>query len=363
MKSYSDLWEYYISEDNIRESVRKSSLGKRNRLTVAKVFYDLDNQIDDIRYYATHFKNANHVPMEIYDGIQHKKRTIIVPTYKEQIVHHMVVRTLTPMFKRGMYEHSYGSIPGRGAHNGKKEVEKWIRKGGANIKYCLKMDIYHFFPTIPHPIIIDMLERKIKDKQLLEVVVEIINATEVGLPLGFYTSQWLANWYLQGLDHYIKEELKAVYYIRYMDDMVIFGSNKNDLHKMRKAIDKYLQNILGLRLKGNWQVFRFHNIVDGKEKYRALDFMGFQFYRNRTILRRSIAVKAERKARTIHAKKKYTSYDSRQMLSYAGWIDSTNTYDFYKERIKPFVSFRDLRRKVSEADRRKNKEKNNESHL
>ena len=66
--------------------------------------------------------------------------------------------------------------------------------------------------------------------------------------------QWFSNWYLQELDHFIKEELHAIYYVRYMDDMVIFGSNKKVLHRMRLRIDSYLRSNLGLRLKDNWQV-------------------------------------------------------------------------------------------------------------
>ena len=83
--------------------------------------------------------------------------------------------------------------------------------------------------------------------------------------------------FCKGLDHYIKEQLGAVHYIRYMDDMVIFGSNKKVLHRTRQAISDYLENELGLSLKDNWQVFRFSY---GNGKGRDLDFMGFRFFRN-----------------------------------------------------------------------------------
>ena len=176
----------------------------------------------------------------------------------------------------------------------------------------------------------------------------IIDVTEVGIPLGFYTSQWLSNWYLQGLDHFIKEQLCAVHYMRYMDDMVVFGSNKRVLHRMRQAISDYLEMELGLELKANWQVFRFSY---GNNQGRDLDFMGFRFYRNRTILRKSIMYKATRKARKISKKEKATILDARQMLSYLGWIDCTDTYLMYQKWIKPCVSFQQLKRKVSRYDK------------
>ena len=116
-----------------------------------------------------------------------------------------------------------------------------------------------------------------------------------------------------------------MHYMRYMDDMVIFGSNKRVLHRMRQAISDYLGMELGLELKANWQVFRFSY---GNNQGRDLDFMGFRFYRNRTILRKSIMYKATRKARKISKKEKTTILDARQMLSYLGWIDCTDTY-FY----------------------------------
>lgn len=84
---------------------------------------------------------------------------------------------------------------------------------------------------------------------------------------------------------------------------------------------------------------------------RDLDFMGFRFYRNRTILRKSIMYKATRKARKISKKEKATILDARQMLSYLGWIDCTDTYLMYQKWIKPCVSFQQLKQKVSRYDK------------
>lgn len=141
-----------------------------------------------------------------------------------------------------------------------------------------------------------------------------------------------------------------------MDDMVIFGSNKRQLHKIRAEISKYLQQELGIELKDNWQVFRFDYIKDNKHYGRPLDFMGFKFYRNKTILRKSIMLKATRKARKMSKKSKVTIYDTRQMLSYLGWINCTNTYAMYIEWIKPYVNFKYCKRRISKYDKRNNQE-------
>lgn len=343
MKSYNHLYEQYLSDDNIKLAIINACKHK----TKYKRFRDLKNNpeanIGQTRKYAAHFKNAKHTPIEIYDGIQRKKRKIIVPKLGEQIVHHMVVNVLKPIFLKSMYEHSYGSIPKRGGVMGMKTIKRWMTDH-RNTKYCLKMDIRKYFDSVPHEIIIRKLTEVIHDERFLKIVLEIVSVTDQGLPLGFYTSQWFANWYLTPLDHYIKQELKAKYYVRYMDDMIIFGANKRKLHNMRVSVERYLHEELGLELKKNWQVF--------PTKSRALDFMGFRFFHDRITLRKSILQKARRKANRIRNKDRPTLYDAKQMLSYLGWITQTDTYGYYLKYIKPCVNIQYLKRRVSSYDKR-----------
>lgn len=348
MKSYNHLYEKTISETNRWYALSQAKHSKRFRKIMKHRHMSDDAAVEQSLDWIVNYENAEHVPVYIYDGITRKERTIIVPTMEELLVQHCIVNAMKPMFCKGMYEHSYASLPGRGAHKGKQVIEKWIRTDPKNCKYVLKMDIRHFFDTIPHDRLKAKLKKTVHDEKMLDLLFRIIDVAEVGIPLGFYTSQWLSNWYLQGLDHFIKEQLCAVHYMRYMDDMVVFGSNKRVLHRMRQAISDYLEMELGLELKANWQVFRFSY---GNNQGRDLDFMGFRFYRNRTILRKSIMYKATRKARKISKKEKATILDARQMLSYLGWIDCTDTYLMYRKWIKPYVSFQQLKRKVSRYDK------------
>ena len=368
MKSYNHLYEQYISDPNIEVSTINSSKGKRKRNAVE--FYYKDGAVTDkgkkkTKKYASYgnFKNFKHVSIEIYDGITRKKRVIIVPRYQEQIVHHMVVNTLIPIFSKGMYEHSYASLPNRGAHKGQKVIERWIRTDPEHCKYCLKMDIRKFFDSIPHDILLEKLHNLIHDEKFMSILEEIISVTDVGLPLGFYTSQWLSNWYLQDLDHYIKEDLGADHSMRYMDDMIIFGSDKEDLHRKKDRIDIFLKEHLGLKLKDNWQVFRFDYITpDGKHKGRFLDYMGFRFYCDRTTMRKTIMLKATRKAKKLSKKDKPTIYDMRQIMAYLGWIDCTDTYGMYCMWIKPYVDFQKCKRRMSKYDKRIAKEERGMNH-
>lgn len=337
MKSYKNLWDEFISDENYYLAVKnatKHKCGKKSKYRRANYIKEHADELKDYFInYACNFKNVKHEPKDIYDGIRKKKRSIFVPTMDEQIIHHMIVNILKPIFLKGMYEHSYGSIPDRGPHLAKKRMEKWIRQD--EFDYVLKMDVRKYFESIPHYILKAKLKRIIKDKKFYNILCTVIDSTDKGIPIGFYTSQWFANWYLTELDHYIKEYLHVKRYVRYMDDIVIWGHDKKTLHNIKKNIESYLKCDLGLELKHNWQIFNIN--------YRAIDFMGFRFYKNRTTLRKTIFLKVCRKARNIN-KKGINIHSCRQMLSYIGWLNSSDTYNAYKKWIKTMITFQKLKR-------------------
>ena len=354
-----------IKEETLSLAIDRAALGKRDRKDVARVLADKDYYIKRLRHLLvtkTYFV-PRHKPVRILDGTSHKERTIIKPFYcYEQILHHAMVLTLMPMFMKGMYEYNCGSVPNRGGMYGKRYIERFIKENPADIKYCVKMDIRHFFQTVDHGILKEMLHARIKDDDMLWLIDLIIDSYEdedgKGIPLGYYTSQWFANFYLQGLDHFIKEGLHIKCYVRYMDDMVLFGRNKKKLHEARRQIERYLNEKLDLEMKSNWQVFRFEHTYKGKRYGRELDFMGFLFYRRKTIIRKSIMLRACKKARQIAKKKSkkesVTWYDAEQMLSRLAWFRHTDSYRCYERHIKPFISVKALKGKISAHDRRLN---------
>lgn len=353
MKSYNNLFEKFISDDNIRLAVNNAARGQKARRTkeeLLRIRDNIDEYLPRIRKYASNFYNMKHNPVQMRDGITGKVRIIVVPKPIEQIVHHMIVNVLQPIFFHGMYDHSYASIPGRGGLKGKKYLEKQIRKGGRRIKYVLKLDIKQYFASIPHDKLKARLTRIIRDKRFLHVLFVLIDVIPKGLPLGFYTSQWLANWYLQPLDHYIKEELHIKIYVRYLDDEVLMAQSKKVLHKARKEIEAFLERELGLRLKGNWQVYRFNT---GGRKYRDIDFMGYRFYRDRTTLRKSILHRLKRCAKRIGKAEKPSIFQIRRFLSYMGWVSHTDTYGAFKKYVTPYVNIRRCKQRISNYDRRK----------
>lgn len=118
------------------------------------------------------------------------------------------------------------------------------------------MDITKFYPSIDHNILKSIISRKIKDTKVLEILYEIIDSVNgingiygKGVPIGNYLSQYFANLYLTGFDHWCKEELKCRYYYRYADDIVILGESKAHLRNVLVAIKLYLKHVLKLGVK------------------------------------------------------------------------------------------------------------------
>ena len=170
MKSYNHLYEKTISETNRRYALSQAKHSKRFRKIMKHRHMSDDAAVEQSLDWIVNYENAEHVPVYIYDGITRKERTIIVPTMEELLVQHCIVNAMKPMFCKGMYEHSYASLPGRGAHKGKQVIEKWIRTDPKNCKYVLKMDIRHFFDTIPHDCLKAKLKKTVHDEKMLELL-------------------------------------------------------------------------------------------------------------------------------------------------------------------------------------------------
>ena len=210
------------------------------------------------------------------------------------------------------------------------------------------MDIKKFYPSVDLGSLKNVLRKHIADYNMLRLLDAIIDTRDRGLALGFYTSPWFANLLLQDLDHAIKEKFGAKYYVRYMDDMVIFGNNKKKLHKIRKEISEFLKPY-GLKLKGDWQVFKYGVKVkrrdSGERINRVLDFCGFRFYRGYTLLRKSIAKRLRRQLNRIFKRlpKEPTVYQCRRIMSYLGWTKHCNCHNFYIINLQKRIDIKMLK--------------------
>lgn len=337
MKRVGHLYEQIIDIENIKLAIHNASARKKNRTSVKRVLEDVDKSAQNVQriLMSGEYKPSPYYVQHIIDNSSSKHRQIFKPMfYPDQIIHWAVMQVIQPVLFKGMYHYSCGSIPGRGGAHGRKALKRWLEKDPKNTKYCLQIDVSKFYPSIDQAALKRMLRQKIKDDQCLSILGSIIDSTESGLPIGNYTSQWLANFYLDGLDHFIKEELKVKYYIRYMDDGVLFGPNKKRLHQVRREIVAYLSTI-GLSMKGSWQVF--------KVNARPVDFLGFRFYRTHITLRRRNALRIRRRVRKVARKSRVCFRDAAAILSYLGWIYHSNSYGYMQKYILPQVNIKKLK--------------------
>lgn len=340
MKRYGFLYDKVADRNNLYSAIINASKGKRKRRNVQKVLIDIDNKVDELEYLlkTKSFKVHPYKIKKIFDTNRQKEREICVPAFfPDQCVHWAVMQIIEPIFRKRMYEYSCASVKGGGVHKAMKYLKRATQCDKRNTKWCLQLDIRKYYPSVQNDVLKGKLRRVFKDEDLLWLLDTIIDSHK-GLPIGNYTSQWLANFYLDELDKFIKEN--STYYVRYMDDMIIFSSNKNDLHKLKVEIEERLKQEK-LSIKPNWQIYSIN--------YRPIDFLGFKFYRYKIILRKRILLKLKRKVRLI-LKRGYVSLrNARALMSYYGWLIHTNSH-FIFENIKTLIY--KCRKAISNEDRK-----------
>lgn len=340
MKRLSHVYEEVALRGNLQLAIRNASKKKKRRKNVEAVLRDIEWHIDELRG-MLYDENVTLHPYkeEIrWDSSSQKMRTIHKPEFwPDQCIHWAIYNILEQRFHKSMYEYSVGSIPKRGNSYGRKAIKRWIQRDPKNTKYYLKMDIRHFYQSIPNEMMKKCIRDKIKDKKLLRLIDQIIDMDD-GLPIGMVLSQMFGNLYLTPLDFYIKQELGAIYYIRNMDDMVIFGPNKKKLHKMRKKIQTWLEEH-GLEIKPNWQVY--------KEDAEALDFLGYRFFREKVIIRKRTLYRATKKANRVCKKiadgKPVSKHDAASVISYLGIFKPSDTQMAKEKYITDRISVKELK--------------------
>jgi hypothetical protein len=253
-----------------------------------------------------------------------ERRLKIAPLYPDRIIHHCLIDVIEEDLRKLFIANTYACIKGRGIHCCLNDLNRALQKDKQGTKYCLKLDIYHYYDSIVHDVLKTIIAKKYGDKQILWLINRIIDSTGggVGLPIGFLTSQHFANWYLSPFDHFVKEVLHVKYYYRYMDDMVMLSNSKEHLHDILEKIREYLLNNLQLTIKGNWQIFP----VDA----RSIDFVGYKSNHYNILARKSILYNYYKKLRKI--RRRYETLDDgtlkMELASHWGWLQHCSKEHF-----------------------------------
>lgn len=259
------------------------------------------------------YTTSEYTPFTIFEP---KEREIFrLPYYPDRITHHAIMRIMEPLFMSVFTADTYSCIKGRGIHAASYAVRKALRNEPAT-QYCLKLDIRKFYPSVDHDVLKQLLRRKIKDHDLLWLLDDIIDSAQ-GLPIGNYLSQYLANFYLTGFDHWMKETRHVRYYFRDCDDIVILADNKPCLHRLLADIRAYLHSHLKLQVKDNYQVFPV--------AARGIDFVGYRMFHTHTLLRKSI--------KKSFARMLADHNNNASTVSYLGWCRHCNSKNLLKKLL------------------------------
>jgi len=342
MKRIGDLYEKVISLDNLRLADEKARKGKLRSYGVQ--LHDKNREANLLSLHESlknqTFKTSKY---HIFTIFEPKEREIYqLPYFPDRITHHAIMNILEPIWVSVFTSDTYSCIKNRGIHAAAKRLKRQLKLDPEGTRYCLKIDVRKFYPSIDHDILKQIIRRKIKDKRLLWLLDEIIDSAD-GVPIGNYLSQYFANLYLAYFDHWIKEEKGIEYYYRYADDIVILGSDKDEIHSLLHEIRAYFSDRLKLKVKRNYQVFP----VDS----RGIDFLGYRFFHSHTLLRKSIKhkfcsrVAKLNKRKTTPTKEQY----KQQICSWWGWCKYCNSINLINKLSKTFpyeLKFTRAERKV-----------------
>ncbi|MBD3341362.1 MAG: RNA-dependent DNA polymerase, partial [Candidatus Lokiarchaeota archaeon] len=290
---YPEITEYknlYLAFKNAAKGKRWKPYVEQFKINLERELFQLQDELRSKTYQPGHYYN--------FYITEPKRRLVSAAPFRDRVVHHAICNIIEPVYDKIFIYDSYACRKEKGQHKAADRFTKFCR---AN-KYVYKCDIQKYFPSIDHEILFSILKRKIKDHELLWLLKCIIQSGKDilkdeyivhwypgddllspvernrGLPIGNLTSQFLANVYLNELDYFVKFMLRCHYYIRYMDDFVIFSNSKTELRKIREEIINYLAT---LRLSVHPKKDNIFPVTQGT------DFMGYRIFQTHRRLRKS----------------------------------------------------------------------------
>ncbi len=289
MKKCIHVYDDIISLDNLLEAWKEFKKGKKSREDVQIFERNFMSNILSLHndLVAKTYTHSSYFAFNISDP---KPRNIHKASVRDRLLHHAIYRKLYPFFDTTFIADSYSCRDNKGTHRAMKRFDAFARKVGKNhtrTVWVLKCDIRKFFASIDHEILLFILSERIVDKDILNLLENIIKSFSTdlhrvtlckkGLLLGNLTSQLLVNIYMNEFDQWVKYELKVKYYIRYADDFVFLSSSRQDLDITRQKVEDFLTTELKLSLHPD-KVFI-------KALASGVDFLGWVHFPQHKVLR------------------------------------------------------------------------------
>ena len=316
MKRYKNLWDKFVSMENLELAAKKAVQSKKSKRATQFFLKNKGRLLAELQQMLKNetFNTSEYKIRKIFEP---KERLIyILPLYPDHVVHHALINILGPIWQSTFINDSYACIPGKGLHKASSRLMEFIRRN----KYVLQCDIRKFYPSINHDVMMDIIKRKIADKKLLNLLENIVKSCgdEKSLPIGNLTSQWMGNVYLNVLDHFVKEQLRCRDYIRYCDDFCLFADDKKLLHQYRRKLKSFVEDVLRLTFS-KATVFP---VADG------VAFIGYRHFKNFVLLRKRGAKKLKKRVMNVARYNDFSDFAVSQLVSYHGWVRWCNSYNF-----------------------------------
>jgi len=287
MKRYGNLFETAFSMDNLYRAYLDARKGKRTRRACFEFEKHLGANLYAL-YKALHDGTYKPDPYFRFVVYEPKRRIIHAPTFRDVVVQHAIYRTIYGIFNRSFISTSFACRVGYGTHKAARCTRLAMKRHNGE-DYILKLDVRKFFYSIQRSILRKLIERKIKDKRFVDIMMMFAEMeTPLGIPIGNLLSQIYALIYLNPLDHFIKRVLKIKDYVRYVDDFLSIGFPRAKCIELKKTIVEFLHSTLGLALsKCTIQKIR-----------KGVNFCGYRIWRSLVFIRKYSLYKFRRMVRT-----------------------------------------------------------------
>jgi retron-type reverse transcriptase len=298
--NYGDIYAW----DNLYAAYRKAAKGKRGRRPAAAFEFRLEDNLIQLQDELA-AESYQPGPYESFYIHEPKRRLISAAPFRDRVVHHALCQVIEPAFEASFIHHSYANRVGKGTHRALDTCQRWARR----YPYVLQCDVVQFFPAIDHALLQGVLDRRVRSEAIRRLIARILEsgvgvlseAYEMtyfpgddlfaatrprGLPIGNLTSQFWANCYLNGFDHFVTRELRCPAYLRYVDDFLLFADDKRALWGWRQAI---IERLAALRLTIHEERAQARPTTEG------IPFLGFVVYPDHRLLKRRKGIAFRRK--------------------------------------------------------------------
>ncbi len=333
------IYEQVCAYENLKLAEKKA----RKRKTLKQYVIEFERELDkNLLALQRELRDQEYKPkpLETFIIRDPKTRKISKSDFRDRIVHHALCNIIEPIIEKRFIHDSFANRKGKGTHSAIERFEEFKRKVSKNNTrtcYTLKADIRHYFESVDHNILITIVSRHISDERTLRLVRLILSNHKTaiagkGMPLGNLTSQFFANVYLNELDQYVKHQLRARHYIRYVDDFVILSDINEELQAYEKAIDSFLWERLSLELHPEKT-----KIVNTSE---GVGFLGFRIFPHHKLLRKKNMGRFQKKLGAYRQRYLDSAINRDTIIaSLQGWLAysaQANTYKYRRHIVRQF---------------------------